>query len=307
MKYEEKKITSFCQYELSDYASLRPIYCCEGQFLNQFIWSNFYDSIYMKAEDFLFFLITVLNERATMMPYCKEEDIPKVFNHILDYFHEELKKPLTMYLADEPFVEMLKTAIPDLEERFEIFEDRDCFDYIYDAEKLRTLSGRAYHKKKNHVNAFKKAYEGRYEYQSLSCRNSVEIEDFHKRWLTEREITGRYDSITSEEIGIKEIFENCWHLDCRIGGVYIDGVLEAYSIGSYNPNTQYAYVHIEKANPECRGLYPFMAQQFLVHEYPEALFVNREDDLGQEGLRKSKLSFNPIRLEKKFVIKERTI
>lgn len=305
MKYEEKKITPESQRELFQYASLRPIHISEGQFLNQFIWANFYSTTYLTGDSFLFFLINVLGERVTMMPYCRIEDIPSVFEKIRDYFHNELKKPLTMYLADETFVETLRASDPDIEASFSIEEDRDCFDYIYDAEKLRTLSGKAYHKKKNHVNAFQKEYNGRFEYRTLCCKNAMEIENFHKRWLTDRDITERRDSISSEETGINQIFEHCFEIDSRLGGVYIDGVLEAYSIGSYNPNTKYAYIHIEKANPECRGLYPFINQQFLVHEFPDALFVNREDDLGQEGLRKSKLSYKPVHLEKKFVIKEK--
>ena len=304
MKFEEKKITPLTQYQLSKYAALRPIYTSEGQFLNQFIWANYYDTTYIAEDSFLFFLINVYKERCTMMPYCKKEDISKAFLSICDDFHDVLHKPLTMYLADETFVEGLLAAIPNIEERFTIREDRDCFDYIYEAEKLRTLSGKAYHKKKNHVNAFLKEYAGRYEYRSLSCKNTAEIKGFHKRWLTEREITDRYDSINSEKTGINQIFENCQDIDCRIGGIYIDNTLEAYSIGSYNPNTKYAYIHIEKANPDCRGLYPFINQQFLTQEFPDALFVNREDDLGQEGLRKSKLSYKPIRLEKKYFIKE---
>lgn len=304
-KYEEKKITPLSQYELGKYAALRPIYTSEVQFLNQFIWANFYNTTYITTDSFLFYLIDVYKERVTMLPYCAPEAIPETFEAICQYFHQELKKPLTMYLADEAFVESLRSAFPDLEERFLIEEDRDCFDYIYDAEKLRKLSGKAYHKKKNHVNAFLKEYEGRYEYRTLSCKNTAEIMGFHERWLTVRDITDRYDSIKSEEAGISQIFDNCRDIDCRLGGIYIDGVLEAYSIGSYNETTKYAYIHIEKANPECRGLYPFMNQQFLVHEFADALFVNREDDLGQEGLRKSKLSYKPVRLEKKFVIREK--
>ena len=56
-------------------------------------------------------------------------------------------------------------------------------------------------------------------------------------------------------------------------------------------------IHVEKDNPEIRGLYPFICQQFLLHEFSDALLVNREDDIGLEGLRKSKLSYNPIYLE----------
>lgn len=305
MKYEEKKITPQSQPELFKYSSLRPIYTSEGQFLNQFIWANYYDTTYITTDSFLFYLINVYNERVTMMPYCRIEDIPETFRAICDYFHEELKKPLTMYLADETFVETLRSSIPDLEERFTIEEDRDSSDYIYDAEKLKKFSGKAYHKKKNHVNAFLKEYEGRYEYRTLCCRNRAEIMEFHERWLLERNITGRFNSIMSEETGINAIFDNCSQIDSRLGGIYIDGRLEAYSIGSWNDATKYAYIHIEKANPEIRGLYPFICQQFLVHEFPDALFSNREDDMGQEGLRKSKLSYKPVRMEKKFIIKEK--
>lgn len=304
MKHEEKKISPLSQHELSQYAALRPIYASEGQFLNQFIWANYYDTSYIATGSSLFFLINVRKERCTMMPYCSQEAIPEAFQFLCDYFHKELGKPLTLYLADESFVAALRSSIPGIEERFSIMEDRDCFDYIYEAERLRTLSGKAYHKKKNHVNAFLKEYGTRYEYRSLSCKNTAEIEAFHQRWLDERDVADRYHSIRSEEAGIKQIFENCQDIDCRIGGIYIDGSLEAYSIGSFNPRTKYAYIHVEKANPDCRGLYPFINQQFLIQEFPDALFVNREDDLGQEGLRKSKLSYKPVRLEKKFAIIE---
>ncbi len=66
-----------------------------------------------------------------------------------------------------------------------------------------------------------------------------------------------------------------------------------------------AVIHIEKANPQIRGLYPFINQQFLVHEYEDALLVNREDDLGLETLRRAKLSYCPVGLAKKFRVRER--
>ena len=78
----------------------------------------------------------------------------------------------------------------------------------------------------------------------------------------------------------------------RMAGVFIDGRLEAFTIGSYNPVENMAVIHIEKANPEMNGLYQFIKSGFLVHEFPEVEWVNREDDLGIEGLRKAKMSYN---------------
>ena len=68
-----------------------------------------------------------------------------------------------------------------------------------------------------------------------------------------------------------------------MGGIYIDGKLEAFSLGVYGKAERMAVIHVEKANPEIRGLYPFICQQFLLHEFPDALLVNREDDIGLEG------------------------
>ncbi len=65
-----------------------------------------------------------------------------------------------------------------------------------------------------------------------------------------------------------------------------------------------ALIHIEKANPDIRGLYPFINQQFLVNEFSQVEFVNREEDLGIPGLRKAKLSYHPIRFVEKYTVKE---
>lgn len=298
MKFEFKQLTAFSLPEITEYSSLRPIYTSEGQFMNQFIWSNYYNTSYHISDNFLFYKMQVSNELATMMPYCKTEDIINSFLTIKDYFNQELNQPLKMYLADELFVSTLKTKEGLLDD-FDIIEDRDCFDYIYEADRLKSLSGKKLHKKKNHVNSFLKQYEGRYEYRTLNCKNMDEIQHFHQEWLS-RKVVERENTIKSEEDGITRIFQNCPFLDCRLGGIYIDGKLESYSVGSYNPTLKCAYIHVEKANIEIKGLYNYINQQFIINEFPDAVLVNREDDLGQEGLRKSKLSYHPYRLEAKY-------
>lgn len=302
MDFERKNFTIDERKRFREYATLRPIYTAEGQFVNQLIWSNFYKTHYCCDDTFMMLTMGKYDD-SPFMPLCRKEDIKAVFTEIKNHWNTVLQKPLTMYLLDQVFLDELMT-IPSFRDEFEIIEARDTFDYIYDAEKLKTLSGRAYHKKKNHLNSFIKKYSGRYEYKSLDCSHMEEIAAFHKTWLADRDYDDKNGSIDSEEAGISIVFENCGLVNCKFGGVYLDGKLEAYSIGSYDPNIKSAFIHIEKANISIPGLYNYINQQFLLNTFPEAEIVNREDDLGQEGLRKAKLSYNPIRLEAKYHIKQ---
>lgn len=298
MQYTFKPLTAFSLQEITDYASLRPIYASEGQFMNQFVWADYYQTEYCRNDHFMFYKMVINNETATMMPYCKTENIVESFLKIKEYFNHDLKLPLKLYLADDLFLNTLQSEQGLLDD-FEINEDRDCFDYIYDADKLKMLSGKKYHKKKNHVNSFLNQYAGRYEYRTLNCTNMEEIKLFHGEWLS-RKIVERVNTIKSEETGIYRLFKNCPFLDCRMGGIYIDGKLEAYSVGSFTPHLKCAFIHVEKANVEIKGLYNYINQQFLINEFSDAIIVNREDDLGQEGLRKAKLSYHPTKLEAKY-------
>lgn len=286
------------------YANLRTNYTSERQFVNQFIWANYYHTYYCIKEDYLFYLMQIQKKPATMMPLCTDDKVVSSFFEIKDYFNHNLNTPLRMYNVDEHCLNLLKESDRFLKE-FDFYEDRDSFDYMYDAEKLKTLSGKLYHKKKNHLNSFLKEYDGRYEYRTLHCADVHDINAFHEHWLETRVISDKYQSISSEEEGIHNIFNNCCELKCSMGGVYIDGKLEAYSIGSYASDIECAFIHIEKANVNIKGLYNFINQQFLIHEFKDAKIVNREDDLGQEGLRKAKLSYNPIELVKKYIITEK--
>ena len=105
--------------------------------------------------------------------------------------------------------------------------------------------------------------------------------------------------------GIHEILKNCSELYVKMGGIYIDGRMEAFSIGTYNELEKMAIIHIEKANPDIQGLYQAINQMFLVNEFPEAELVNREDDLGLEGLRHAKMSYYPIDFARKYRIRQR--
>lgn len=303
-----KPVSPFIQDEFAAYEKLRPIYMSEGHFLNQFLWESYYHTRYMTDELALYLVIRLTDgsngspRHGFFAPLCRETDLPEVFSRMerisIDCFHE----PLRIFLADSRMIEILteKNCLGG----YTITPQRDSFDYLYDAEKLRTLSGKIMHKKKNLVNGFLKTYEGRFSYETLGIKNIKEIKAFHQKWLDERRIYDKYNCIDDEEEGIYRLFGNCQSIQCKMGGVRIDGELRAYTIGSYCPDIRMAIIHVEKADVNFRGLYNYINQQFILHEFPDALLVNREDDLGQENLRQAKLSYRPVRLEEKFIISD---
>lgn len=239
--------------------------------------------------------------RAVLSPACAQEDLEYYFNEITEYFNKELNLPLRIHLADEEAVKYLK--LEEKTDRFRVTEQVDLKDYLYDGEKMRTLSGKKLHKKKNHLNYFKNTYEGRYEYRRLCCSDKQDVWKFLERW---REAKGEEteEHLDYEVQGIHDILKDCSSFQVRMGGVYIDNKLEAFSIGTYNAYEDMAVIHIEKANPEIRGLYQFINQQFLVNEFPDVHLVNREDDLGIEGLRKAKMSYYPVDFARKYEIEQ---
>lgn len=298
----------FKPVEAEDIDRLTPLFCrrpnktCDSVFLDSFIWSKLYGVRFAVSDGrAIQWLMENDGITGTAMPICSQEDLEHYFGEIVEYFNTVLKKPLYIHLADEEAVMAL--GLMEQKDRFLVTEQEDLKDYLYDGDAMRRLSGKKLHKKKNHLNGFKRAYEGRYEYRRLCCSDRGDVWKFLDHW---REQKGEEveEHLDYEVEGIHEILKNCSNLQVRMGGVYIDGKLEAFTIGSYNPLENMAVIHIEKANPEIRGLYQFINQQFLVAEFPEAELINREDDLGIEGLRKAKMSYNPVGFARKYEVRQ---
>lgn len=283
------------------YFSLRPTYTCESHFLYHIIWKDFYNSKYYKTDEAIFWLQTIAGKTSALPPTSNKEHFKDAFYILQDYFTKEIKVKLKLYLLDEEALELLELD----DSKYEIIEDRNSFDYIYDANNLRDLIGRKYSKKRNHLNAFLRDYKGKFEYRSLTNSDSDEILEFTHKWAVKKDSDDPYNRIESEEDGIRNVLNSYTISNPKMAGVYIDGKLEAFTIASYDPLLELVAIHTEKANPEIRGLYPYINQQFLVNEFPDAIYINREDDMGIPSLRKAKESYYPISLAKKYTIIER--
>jgi hypothetical protein len=182
--------------------------------------------------------------------------------------------------------------------RFAITPDRDNSDYVYRTEDLINLEGNKYHGKKNHINKFKKNHS--YEYSPLTPELVEQCLALEAQWCDIRHCE-LYPGLAGEERAIYEALTNMNHLDFKGGVILVNGKVEAFALGELlNPET--AVIHIEKANPAFEGLYQLINQEFCAHEWAEVPFVNREQDLGEEGLRKAKLSYHPHHLVNKYTV-----
>lgn len=288
---------------LHPFYGLRPNRTCDSVFLDSFLWKDYYKVKCAVSEDrAALWLMEKDGILSSAMPLCKEEDLPHFFYQMVDYFDNVLHKPFYISLADAEAVEYL-----DLDpEKFEVTELDDLKDYLYDGNAMRTLAGKKLHKKKNRLNGFLKTYEGRYKYRRICCSDRQEVWQFMEKWRQQKvESYENEISLDYEVAGIHDILKNCSAFNVPMAGVYIDGELKAFTVGSLNERENMAVIHIEKADPEINGLYQFINQQFLVHEFPDVALVNREDDVGMPGLRKAKMSYYPVDFARKYSVKKK--
>ena len=163
----EIKIEDYNQ--INEYYNLRRPETADSNILDLFLWENCYPTWYFTNEHGLMWVAkSEDNQYYSSVPCCREEDLKECFLETQDYFNNVLKKKLTMYLVDKKALETLDLP----EDEYIVIPDRTYYDYVYDAEKLRTFSGKKYHKKKNHLNAFKKEYA---QERKTTIENGAEI------------------------------------------------------------------------------------------------------------------------------------
>ena len=294
-----KDIEIDCKNILDKYFDLVDYEACEYCFTTLYMWKDLYNTKYYVEDDFAIVAGEYENKGFIILPLAKKENMNKAFDFIIKNF-EKQHKQIHLKAINKEVVEYLQGVYGD---RFEYIEERNNFDYIYDGESLRTLSGRKNQKKRNHLNSFVKEYGDRVEYKKLEEADFDECINLLKEWSKDKEESIELDS---EFKAIKRIFKNYEKLKdtLKISGIYIDSKLEAFSIGEML-NDNMAVIHVEKANADIRGLYPYINQQFLLNEFSDVEFVNREEDLGIEGLRKAKLSYHPVKFAEKYTVIEK--
>lgn len=210
-------------------------------------------------------------------------------------FFEEKGWPFSLRLVPFHVMEIIKEAVPELK----WIDDRPNYDYIYKTQDLIELAGRDFHKKKNHLNYFKKTYD--YEYVRMTSDMADEAMEFIAEFNKRKDIPEHeMELLKMEEEAMDDVFRNLEAVGYKAGVIRIDGKIEAIAVGG-RLGSKMITEHVEKANVEYRGLYQAINNEFCKDVASWAKYINREEDMGIPNLRKAKLSYRPCRLLEKYI------
>ncbi len=269
----------------------------ECTFTNLFIWRDCYAVQWTILDGLLVIKPGQSDDSWILPPYgdYEKSDLKAVLLQLKDYF-SALGKPLVLRAVTESFAKVLEETCPGM---FTLEEERDLEDYLYSGEDLRQLKGRKYHSKRNHLSNFRKNYPD-YRYEVMTADMREEVWQYIELWCKQKACSGNFsDGLICEKKAIREALDYFDQLDFIGAVIRINGQIEAFTMGE-KINQDTVVIHVEKANGMINGLYGAINQEFLLHQWPDVAFVNREEDTGDEGLRKAKLSYYPVDLVKKY-------
>ncbi|MEZ0328261.1 MAG: phosphatidylglycerol lysyltransferase domain-containing protein [Dissulfuribacterales bacterium] len=286
----------------ASYAAIFPAVCSEYTFTNLFAWAKTYDYCLSRLNDALIVRRETGGVLSFLQPLWTADPLSAILT--CREFLKEFRQPTSLFLVAGRVCENVAAIImQDVKAAgLQIHSNRDDFDYLYEIEALVELSGRRYHRKKHHLNAFIKAHD--YEYISLGPQTSLEFlrecQFFVDRWCNEKECEKDL-SLSSEECAVSRMLAFFHVLGLKGGVIRMNGEIVALTLAeALNSNT--LVIHVEKAVSGVSGLYQAINWEFLCRDGGGYRYVNREQDLGVDGLRQAKLSYYPVRLIEKYDI-----
>jgi hypothetical protein len=288
---------AFRKLELSDIEQIKPFFLrsknrtCDDTIGGTFMWRVFFETEYVILNDTLIFKARYFHHTtAFCMPIG--QDVSGALDEIKNYCDNQ-KIPMVICTAT-------KRDIAVLENDYHCSSTpaTDWFDYLYQKDDLFHLTGRKYSGQRNHINYFKKTF-GNYHLEAMSSAN---LQDAIKL-LNDYRLSNQDTSpiFLEEQARVFEVLENYDIYDLVGTIIYVDETPVAFAMGEIIGDT--LYVHIEKANTNYRGAYQMIVNEFVrMHSNDQVLYVNREEDVGDEGLRTSKLSYHPTELIEKYTV-----
>lgn len=290
---------------------------CDLSFANLISWKYLYNTQFAIVNDYLVFRFHYNHHLAYMMPVakpqlqedgtfkvqpcdeCSIEVIKAIRDDSIAMGHPFLMMGVCNYMRD-----LIEQRFPDT---FDIKPNRDFADYIYTREKLVNLSGKKLQSKRNHINKFKSLYPN-YEYRALTPDLIPQCLALEKQWRkVSKDDTDEtdLDEELSEELRSMTRAFNRWDRLGLVGGtIWIDNTLVAFTFGCPINQTTFD-VCVEKADVNYEGAFTMINQEFVKHLPEKYFYINREEDMGDEGLRRAKESYKPdILLEKNTIMEK---
>jgi hypothetical protein len=267
----------------------------ELTFTNLFIWQSHYGYRWSLDRDRLLVVSAADGGQAWALPPVGPPPRVDLCRQVLVWLRDECGVADPAIERADPRLAAELAGHPD----FVVEPMRDHFDYVYRTNDLINLAGGKYHSQRNHINSLSRSHRCRYaplgeEHLSAClylCARWCQV----KRCECDLSLMGEWEAISAA-------LANYQALQLQGGVILINDRVGAFSCGELL-NEATAVIHLEKADPELRGLYAVINQQFCRQAWAGLNFVNREQDLGEPGLRTAKMSYHPHHLVEKFRIR----
>ena len=261
----------------------------EYNFTTLFLWQDIF-GMEFKIEDDVLFIRCGGDVKSYLFP-CGTGNINNAVKEIL-------KEKVRFYSLSE---ENKKYLEENAQGRFEFTERRNDGDYVYLRESLATLTGKKLSAKRNHINRFITENPD-WTYEKITDYNIDEVSRMHDEWCRLVD-DGSKKGLSEESEAVKKALKYYKELELSGGLIRTGGKVVAFSLGD-KLNDKTFLVHIEKAFAHITGAYQIINREFVLHNCMDYEFVNREDDTGDESLRKAKLSYKPYEIVKKYSARE---
>ena len=272
---------------------------CEYNFTNLFVWSDAYDQRIARVGDFLVTHLCGALGCSYIYP-AGSGDIAPVLT-ALEQDAAERGVPFRLVCLTQPQIQELDTLFPG---RFTFEADRDGFDYLYDIDRLADLGGKKLHAKRNHINRFIENNPS-WVYEDITPESLPECLEMDKEWYRRsmvREGLAEERDLGNEGRALRLAMEHYHALGLEGGLIRVYGEVVAFTMGDRLTEDTFD-VHFEKAYGELQGAYAMINREFarrVRQRHPQVRYLNREDDMGVEGLRKAKESYYPDLMVEKY-------
>jgi hypothetical protein len=278
---------------ITAYTLSSPWQNCDLSFSNLCSWRFMYDTLFAEVDGFLVLRFKADGELVYMYPVGSRPVTPAL---ILQLRADAARQgePLRLMGICSEMKETLEQIMPG---QFSFECNRDYSDYLYLRTDLATLAGKKFQAKRNHVNRFIRTYH--YEYMPMTSDLIHECLDLEAEWCRQNRCD-EHEGMGFERRALVYALFNYDALGLSGGILRVDGNIVAFTFGTpINRNT--FGIHVEKADARFEGAYSMINQAFAEHIPSQYIYINREEDLGIEGLRKAKLSYQPVALINKGV------
>ena len=266
-------------------------------FTNLFIWRHAYGAKLTRMGEVVCFLsLRADPEDSFILAPLGSGASAEHVRALFDFMAAEGHNP-RLIRSDQTHLDRLGITEAD----FTIESDRKNWDYVYRTRDLIELAGDAYSEKRRHIERFAKRFK--FEYRRLTpdlVEGCIALQDL---WCDEKHCD-LYSSLRAEARAIKELLPQLDALGVTGGAILVNDRVQAFSLAE-PMNADTAVCHIEKASPDLHGAFQVINQQFAEHEWEGFEYINREQDVGDPGLRKAKESYGPARMVGKFVVRSR--